>query len=540
MRSFDMAATRAATLPPKAPPVASDFLAGLTDILGGPNVVTEHEQRVFFSTDIAKRGVTAEAVIRPTSIEALAEAVGYCTRNGRYVIPRGGGFSYTEGYIPVREPTIMVDLRGLNRVVEINTEDMYVTVECGCTWKALYEALKEKGFRTPYFGPMSGFGSTVGGALSQGSFFLGSTEYGTTAETTLGLEIVLADGSILKTGSAGSNVSPSPFFRTYGPDLTGPFLGDTGALGFKARATLKLIPVPQHQAFGAFPFETMEQSIRMVSEVGRLGLASECYCWDPAFVKSIGQRTTTLQNVRFLAGVVGSGPTLFSGLKQAAKIAAAGKRVFDGSAYLVNVAIDDVSAAGAEEKLKLVRAIAAKHGGGEIEATAPRTTRGTPFTDFNSGGALRNIPTNGLCPHSKAQALAAEVHALFADRKAVMDAHGITVSVIFFAVGNNALCIEPLFFWDDHEHRLHDRVKQTSDLAGLSAFSGRPPATTTAMQLRDELVEIFRRNGCVHVQIGKSYPYRQTRQPATYGLLQAIKRAVDPGGYVNPESLGLD
>jgi FAD/FMN-containing dehydrogenase len=44
----------------------------------------------------------------------------------------------------------------------------------------------------------------------------------------------------------------------------------------------------------------------------------------------------------------------------------------------------------------------------------------------------------------------------------------------------------------------------------------------------------------VHVQIGKSYPYRQTRQPATYALLQSIKRAVDPGGYVNPGSLGLD
>lgn len=523
---------------------SSHLRALLVSLLGAARVTTDPEDLVFFSTDIAAQGVTAEAVIRPATVEDLSAAMACCTGQGRVVIPRGGGYSYTAGYVPRQGGSVIVDLRDLNRIVEINTEDMYVTVECGATWKRLYDALKEKGYRTPYFGPMSGYGATVGGALSQGSFFLGSTEYGTSAESTLGLEVVLGDGSLLKTGSAASTVTGSPFFRTYGPDLTGPFLGDSGALGFKVRATLKLIPFPKHQAFGTFPFATMEPALALVSEVGRLGLASECYCWDPAFVKDMGDRTSTLQDVKFLAGIVGSGSSLFQGLKHAAKIAVAGKKVFDGSAYLVNVAIDDVSEAGAEEKLKLVQAIAGRLGGGEIESAAPRAIRGSPFVDINeellASGATRNLPTNGLCPHSKAQAVAADIRALFADSQADMAAHRLTISVIFFAVGNNAICIEPLFYWKDEEHRLHSRSREKTDLKKLSAHTERPAATRFALDLRERLIALFTRHGCVHVQIGKSYPYRETSTASTYDLLRSIKSAIDPRGLVNPGALGLD
>ena len=159
-------------------------------------------------------------MIAPGTVTELAEAIGLCTANNRRVIPRGGGFSYTGGYLPVMEHSIIVDMRRLDRIVEINREDMYVTVECGCTWHSLYTALKAEKLRTPYFGPISGFASTVGGALSQGSFFMGSTQYGTTAESTLGLEVVVADGTVLKTGSAATMDSPVAFF----PHLrTGPY-----------------------------------------------------------------------------------------------------------------------------------------------------------------------------------------------------------------------------------------------------------------------------------------------------------------------------
>ena len=127
------------------------------------------------------------------------------------------------------ENSVTIDLRGIDQVFEINETDMYVRVGVGCTWHNLYTALKARGLRTPYFGPMSGYSATVGGALSQGSFFLGSTEYGTVMDSVLSLEMVLADGSIVHTGS-DSAAGVAPFYRNYGPDLTGLFLADTGAL----------------------------------------------------------------------------------------------------------------------------------------------------------------------------------------------------------------------------------------------------------------------------------------------------------------------
>jgi len=109
---------------------------------------------------------------------------------------------------------------------------VYVTCEAGVTWKQLYEALSETGLRTPFWGTLSGIHATVGGGASQNCAFWGSGRYGAGADSIVGLEVVLADGTVLNTGAAAQTNS-DPFFRHYGPDLTGLFCGDTGAFGFK-------------------------------------------------------------------------------------------------------------------------------------------------------------------------------------------------------------------------------------------------------------------------------------------------------------------
>ena len=119
---------------------------------------------------------------------------------GYPLIPRGGGMSYTKSYVPERPESVLFDMRSMNGIVEINTDDMYVTVEAGCTWKQLYEALQPRGVRTPYYGPLSGMYATVGGTLSQNSLFWASGIYHTAADSCIGLEVVLANGEILHTG----------------------------------------------------------------------------------------------------------------------------------------------------------------------------------------------------------------------------------------------------------------------------------------------------------------------------------------------------
>ncbi|MFQ3595215.1 MAG: FAD-binding oxidoreductase, partial [Sphingomonadaceae bacterium] len=201
----------------------------LQQVLGPEHVLLDEKERTFFSTDLSFRPrEIARAVIRPGSTDELAQAVGIATRAGLAIVPRGGGMSYTSGYTPDRQASVLVDMRRMNRVLEINTDDMYVTVECGCTWKQLWEALAPHGVRTPYWGPLSGAYATVGGAISQNSLFHGSGVHGTVAESVLGLQVVLADGTVLVTGS-GAHRNSNPFWRFFGPDMTGIFTADTGA-----------------------------------------------------------------------------------------------------------------------------------------------------------------------------------------------------------------------------------------------------------------------------------------------------------------------
>jgi hypothetical protein len=146
------------------------LIENLRQLMGAGRVITEPSQRSYYSTDLsAYPAVTAAAVIQPGSVEELAQAVKLVAAAGYALIPRGGGMSYTKGYVPERSESVLFDMRGMNGIVEINTDDMYVTVEAGCTWKQLYEALQPRGVRTPYYGPLSGMYATVGGTLSQNS-----------------------------------------------------------------------------------------------------------------------------------------------------------------------------------------------------------------------------------------------------------------------------------------------------------------------------------------------------------------------------------
>ena len=96
------------------------------------------------------------AVIRPGTVDELVAALRIAAAADLPVVPRGGGMSYTDGYLPKLANSITVDLLRLDRVVDVNVDDGYVTVECGSTWKALDKVLEARGVRTPYWGPLSG------------------------------------------------------------------------------------------------------------------------------------------------------------------------------------------------------------------------------------------------------------------------------------------------------------------------------------------------------------------------------------------------
>ena len=245
-------------------------LSGFEDIVGAPNVITDPVEFRYYSEDVYRSFETALAVVQPESAQQLSRIVSLCKANGLCIVPRGGGMSYTDSYLHKTRRGISIDMRRMNRIIDINTRDMIVTVECGCTWQKLNEALAPHGLRPPYWGPLSGMRATIGGALSQNSVFWGGTAYGISAESVIGLDVLLGNGEVLPVGAHGKK-DGVPFIRYDGPDLTGLFLGDSGALGIKTVATLRLVTIPAVVKYASFSFETYQQICAAMSEIGRRG-----------------------------------------------------------------------------------------------------------------------------------------------------------------------------------------------------------------------------------------------------------------------------
>ena len=87
------------------------------------------------------------------------------------------------------ERVVAIDTSGLDRIIKISPEDLYITVEAGVTWKQIYEALTPLGLRLPFFGTFSGARATVGGGLANGALFLGTARHGTAADCVVGLQV---------------------------------------------------------------------------------------------------------------------------------------------------------------------------------------------------------------------------------------------------------------------------------------------------------------------------------------------------------------
>ncbi|MFN6935521.1 MAG: FAD-binding oxidoreductase, partial [Tsuneonella sp.] len=261
--------------------------------------------------DVWSRGPAPRAVFRPASVEALSKGIAAATDQGLSVVPRGGGMSYTGGYIPETPNFILVDTGGLDRIVAIDETDMTVTVECGVTWDALRRALQPKGLRVKAWGTLSGINATVGGGMSQNGVFWGASG-GTVVDSALSFDVVLADGTIISTGS--------DFFRPYGPDVTGLFAADCGAFGVKARATLRLVREGAGLAYGSFAFDGADAIFAAMSAIAREGLASESFGFDPFLQSQRMKRDSLASDAKSLVTMMKAQGSLLKGLKEGARV----------------------------------------------------------------------------------------------------------------------------------------------------------------------------------------------------------------------------
>ncbi len=521
-----------------APEPDPELLDALAEVVPPGTVITDEAARRDHSADLYSAGATCSAILRPADRRHLAAAVHVVSGRGYALVPRGGGMTYTGGYTPPHGRTVIVDTARLDRILEINAEDMFITVEAGVTWKQIHEALTPLGLRLPFYGTFSGAKATVGGGLSNGALFHGTARYGTGADIALGLEVVLADGTTLRTGQAG--FGGRPFYRTFGPDLTGLFLHDCGAFGIKVEATLRLIRCPAHSGHASFVLPDIERAALLLAEVTRSGAVEEAYVFDPKSTRKNLDSVDLSRAIRTLRGVVRGQPGWLKGLREGARLIAAGRDFVPEDAYSLHVTCTGRSAAAVEDDLAACRQAAAGSGAAEIPDSIPKAVRADPFPWPQVLGAEgeRWAALNAKVAHSNALPLIRESEALLASHAEAMREHGVWMSRLMIGISNHAFSYEPVFHWNDawlpaHRSTLPPGVRPPAEPAPD------PGGRALVHRLRGELVELFRRHGAASNQIGRTYPFLDAAEPATRRLLELVKSGVDPGGLMNPGVLGM-
>lgn len=514
-------------------------LESLRTMLGADAVITDEQTRLYYSQDVYATGPTVAAVIRPTTVADLAQAVKTITAAGIAIFPRGGGYSYTDAYLPSAPNGMSLDMTGLNQILEINPEDMFVTVQAGCTWEDLDNALKPHGVRAEFWGPLSGFKATIGGGMSQGAASLGSSKDGISAEAVLGMEIVTADGEVFATGSAAQK-DKSPFFRNYGPDLTGLFCGDAGALGIKATVTLRLQKRAKFTQGLSFGFDSFEAGQKAMQAIAASNRATEVFGFTRRAMEGVVASKGLIEDLKIMYAVGKSSGGVISGIVQIVKMAIAGRRFASKSECFVHCAVEANNRTELKGHIQTVRDAVGAHGQ-DIPNTMPTVMRATPFMPYPVVGmdAKRMLPLHTILPFSQAVAFNAALEALLEKRKDEIEALNMTIPSIFGTMSTNGFLCEPVLYWPDTPDLFHERNTPEDMLAPMRNNAPSEKGRAFAKEMFEDIVTLMHAHGGVHMQIGKAYPYLRDRSEITIDLVKRIKARTDPHNLLNPGALGL-
>ncbi|MHA1300110.1 MAG: FAD-binding oxidoreductase [Candidatus Helarchaeota archaeon] len=184
------------------------------------------------------------------------------------VIPRAANTSYGGQVLPVYPNTIMMDFgKNMNKILEINLEEEFCVVEPGVEFWYLQHELAKKGYFFPAE-PGSAFACMIGGMVGNNASGATSFAFGTTRDYTKGLEVVLANGKVIKTGNHRRGTEKS----VSGYDLTSLFVGSEGTLGIFTEITLKIQPFPKYEVSIVASFGDVDKCFEAIEKIKELGL----------------------------------------------------------------------------------------------------------------------------------------------------------------------------------------------------------------------------------------------------------------------------
>ena len=513
---------------------AETLYSQLTAALGAAAVSQEPTRLDYMGTDVYHAGGRPALVVRPTSVTALQAAVRVCAAAGVAMVPRSGGASYTDGYLYAPGGHVLFDCGGLDQV-EIDVPNAVVTVGPGVTWAALRTKLAELGLRTPFWGPFSGLVATVGGSVSQNAISHGSGAYGASAQSVLSMDVVLASGELMTTTGAKGT-------RHFGPDLTGLFTGDCGALGIKSAIRLPLLARREGFEALSFAFDDFTSFHAAVRAAAIEAIDEENFGVDLALSQGqIARQEGVANKAKVAAEVMRAAPSKLAGLKQLASMAVSGESAMRSGEWMHHYLIEGVDAAEASARAKRLRVIMAAHGK-EIPNSVPGFVHTLPFaplTNILGPKGERWVPLHGILRHEDVVPFHEALMAFYDERDADLQRLGIWTGGMFESVGSAGFLYEIAIYWPDVRTTYHEQMLDKDFLAKLPVYPASPEARAYVAQLKTDLVALYAKFGAGHFQLGRSYPLRSKLDRQADALLVAIKAQLDPQGLMNPGALGL-
>jgi len=410
------------------------------------------------------------AVVFAESTADVADAVKLAAAHKVPVIAFGTGSSL-EGHLLAVQGGISIDVARMNQVLSVNAEDLTVTVQPGVTRKAVNEAVKDQGL---FFPIDPGADASIGGMAATRASGTNAVRYGTMRENVLALEVVTAQGNVIRTGTRAKKSSA-------GYDLTRLMVGSEGTLGIMTEVTLKLYPLPEAISAATCSFPSIEAAVRTTITIIQMGIPiARCELIDAASVRAVNAHSKL--NLR-------EEPMLLM--------------EFHGSP------------ASVKEQAELVQDIAAEHGGESFEwATTPeeRTRLWTArhnayFAAVQSRPGCRAITTDTCVPISR-------LADCLLDSVAEADASGIP----YFLVGHVGDGNFHFGYLIDPDHPTE---RDTAEALNHQLV-------TRALALQGTCT------GEHGVGLHKMDFLRTEAGDGAVDMMRAIKRALDPDNILNP------
>jgi glycolate oxidase len=210
-----------------------------------------------------------DAVVLPRTAEQISEVVKLANRHRIPVVPRAGGTGLTDGAVPLRHG-IVVDVKLMNRILELDLDDRTVTVGPGINMLKLNEELRKHGVIYPD-DPASYPCSLVGGRIGTSGWSLIGGRYGHTRDLVISFQLVLPTGELIEVGDGGGRKIRK---SSTGYQLKHLFMGHQGTLGIVTEATLELVPRPEAEFAAFFSYPDYETAWRSTGALARSGLAT--------------------------------------------------------------------------------------------------------------------------------------------------------------------------------------------------------------------------------------------------------------------------